>query len=84
MSDTLTIKLPKEIAFGDRVISEITLSEPNVGQIDDALKGNASVFVQTIRLVSAVADVPEAMVRKLPISVFQKATEFFEDFSKAE
>jgi Phage tail assembly chaperone proteins, E, or 41 or 14 len=76
----LTIRLPQTFRTGALEIDEITLTEPNVQQVEEAQK-KPNPIAQSKALIAIVGKVPDGAVNQLPISEFQRADRFLSGFT---
>jgi len=75
---TFTVKLAKPYELAGQIYRELTLSEPSLGQVEEAAKKTG--LAQDVALISAVAGVPERVVRALPHSEYRRAIAFLNVF----
>ena len=77
-AENFTVYLPKAAQLAGINYREITLVEPTLGQVEDAAKQTG--LLQDIALISAVAGVPERVVRMLSYSEYRKAIAYLNVF----
>lgn len=84
MEENKVIQLVKPIKLGDAPeITEITLSEPTAGQIEQALK-EPTTTTSNIVLIAMIAKLAPAQVRAMGLRDFNKCVTFLEGFTRAE
>lgn len=77
MDQTMTLLLDPPVRLGEAEYSELQLREPTVGEDEEASQAKT----YSIRLLSLIAGVPEAAVRKMPRGVLMQAMDFFDKAS---
>jgi Phage tail assembly chaperone proteins, E, or 41 or 14 len=77
----LTVRLPTMFKMGNLEITDITLVEPTVAQVEEAQK-KATPLAQSRALIAIVGKVPEGAVAALPISEFTRADRFLSGFTQ--
>jgi Phage tail assembly chaperone proteins, E, or 41 or 14 len=77
MENTLVLVLSSPVKIGEQEWTEMRLREPTVGENEKALTLGATV-ASNIYLVSVIAGIPEAVVRKMSRGDFLKAIDFFD------
>lgn len=82
MQDTITITLPQPINVGSVQFTEITLTEPTMGQMRKAGEGKSQLD-QLALLIQHNAKVPAQVVDQLPKRVVDECAGFFGHFTSA-
>jgi Phage tail assembly chaperone proteins, E, or 41 or 14 len=77
METTLTLALSAAVKIGEQEWTELHLREPTVGENEKALQLGSTVG-SNVYLVSVIAGIPEAVVRKMSRGDFLKAIDFFD------
>lgn len=80
VEETKTIIFDKPITVNGKNYDSIDLREPNGDEVDQAQRITFSPMAQNMELIARVAGVPLAVVRKLPVSKINEASEFFKPF----
>lgn len=78
-SNTLTLELTKPIVVGSTSVSEITLREPTLGELERANQAKTAAG-WVIALIAQTAGISEHAARRVPISRMAEAARFFEGF----
>lgn len=82
-AESLTLKLAQPIKVGTTDYAEITLTEPTLGQMEEAGKKAGPAFAEDIALIAVVAKVPDQVARGLPATAYKKAVAFLNVFLMA-
>lgn len=83
MSEELTriVTLKSPITFGDKIYETLTLTEPTLDQLDQALKQDSKMGL-VASLIASVSGVPIAVARKLKSRDIQQCSDFLGAFTE--
>ena len=79
IEDPYILQLRKPVKLGDVPYETLTLTEPTAEQMEEASVPHNGV-TSNIVLVSKVAKIPEAAVRKIGYRDFSRAVKYLENF----
>ena len=78
--DKKVISLKKPLVLGEMSYDSITVREPTISEVEEAMKQPNQLGI-AIALLATVSGIPTAMIRKLPSSEFAKATSAMSAFT---
>ena len=81
MDDELTLVFERPIAIGPQTWEQVTLTQPEWGQIKAARRASADPAEQQAHLVHVVGKIPMAVVDKMTQRDIMRAFAFFARFS---